>query len=108
MLTMRSLFIVCTFLTLFSPARADERTPQKYQSLLARECDALIATAVKRPYGWAWELTSDQDSKKTPRSVAISLEPAATPAAGLLLLYAGDLLHEPKYSDAAGNVARGI
>jgi hypothetical protein len=105
---MRSLLIVSILLTRFASAQADEPAQRKYQSLLARECDALIASAVKRPYGWAWALTSDQDSKKTPRNVAVSLEPAATPAAGLLLLYTGDLLHEPKYTDAARNVARGI
>src|SRR4029078_9412108 len=28
--------------------------PQRYARLLARECDALIDAAVKRPYGWGW------------------------------------------------------
>src|SRR5438874_2020374 len=105
---MRSLLMVSILFTLFVSARAEEPASDKYRSLLAHECDALIASAAKRPYGWAWAAQSDRDSQKTPRSVGVSLEPGATPAAGLLLLYAGDLLHELRYTDAARNVARGI
>jgi hypothetical protein len=93
-------------------ARADDAPkPHRYATLLARECDELIASAVKRPYGWGWAELDAQpaDPKKLPAGrIPVSLEPGATPAAGLLLLYASDLLKEPKYADAARNVARGI
>ena len=103
---MRCLFIVSILFALV-PARADEAS-KRYESLLARECDTLIASAVQRPYGWAWRATSEQGETSQPRIIPVSLEPKATPAAGLLLLYAGDLLHEPKYTQAAQNVAKGI
>src|SRR3954451_19930606 len=91
-----------------SPARADK--PTRYATLLARECDELIAAAIKRPYGWGWtELDAPADPKQLPAGrIPVSLEPANTPSAGLLLLYAADLLHQPKYTDAARNVARAV
>jgi hypothetical protein len=91
-----------------APARAEK--PSRYATLLARQCDELIAAAIKRPYGWGWaELDAPADPKQLPGGrVAITLEPANTPAAGLLLLYAADLLHQPRYADAARNVARGV
>ena len=73
---------------------------------LADECDALIAAAVKRPYGWAWTAqTSDGAAQRKPQ---VDLRPGATPAAGAVLLWAGVLLDEPRYVEAAVNVARGV
>jgi hypothetical protein len=98
-------------LTATVSARADDAPKShRYATLLARECDELIASAIKRPYGWGWaELDAPTDPKKLPAGrVPVSLEPGKTPAAGLLLLYASELLKEPKYGDAARNVARGV
>jgi hypothetical protein len=91
--------------------RADDAPkPNRYATLLARECDELIASAIKRPYGWGWtELDASTDAKKLPGGrIPVSLEPGATPAAGLLLFYASNILTETKYADAARNVARGV
>ena len=73
---------------------------------LAEECDALIATAVKRPYGWAW--TAQLNDGAGDRKPQVDMRPGATPAAGALLLWAGALLDEPRYIEAAVNVARGV
>jgi hypothetical protein len=73
---------------------------------LAEECDALIATAVKRPYGWGW--TAQLNDGAGDRKPQVDMRPGATPAAGALLLWAGALLEEPRYIEAAVNVARGV
>jgi hypothetical protein len=78
-----------------------------YQQQLRHECDELMASAVKRPYGWGWDTTAPQVAgRSTPRHV--SMEPLGTPAAGLLLLWAGQFLDEPRYKDAAHQAARGV
>ena len=100
-------------------ARAQERAgstkPQEHARALARACDELINSAVKRPYGWAWgdaeEAAAPDDGPKKPARkdlFPVSLEPGTTPAAGLVLLYAADVLGEPKYAGAARHVGRGI
>ena len=73
---------------------------------LAAECDALIASAVKRPYGWAW--TNHPNEGAAGRKPQVDMRPGATPAAGAVLLWAGALLEEPAYTDAAVQVARGV
>jgi len=99
-------FILLGTLVLQSAARAEEQ----YAPLLAKECDALLADVVKRPYGWAWPdpQAADAAQKRPGRPVSVSLQPRETPATALLLWYAGELLNQPKYTDAARNVARGI
>jgi hypothetical protein len=106
----RSLALLVFLAVVISARAEDAPKPHRYATLLARECDDLIASAVKRPYGWGWaELDASTDPNKLPAGrIPVSLEPGATPAAGLLLLYAGDLLKDPKYADAAHNVARGV
>src|SRR5258705_11116342 len=74
-----------------APAWSDQPAPKPnhYAILLQRECDDLIAAAIKRPYGWGWTDTdATEETKKSPGAgrVAVSLEPANTPAAGLILL----------------------
>jgi len=81
----------------------------RYARQLAAECDALLADAVRRPYGWAWDtaaLPSAGRAATAPRPV--SMQPLATPAAGLVLLYAGQLLDEQRYRQAAFEAARGL
>jgi hypothetical protein len=65
-----------------------------------------VASALKRPYGWGWA-DADADAKVPAQKIPVSLEPGATPAAGLLLLYSSELLQEPSYAEAAAQVARG-
>src|SRR5262249_49837627 len=80
-----------------------------YARQLAAECDALTAAAIRRPYGWGWDNVPPEASTRgstTPRHV--TLGPLGTPAAGLLLLWSGQLLHETKYEQAAIETARGI
>lgn len=107
---MRSLWAIFFIALLTTFASADEPAkPHRYADQLARECDDLIAAALKRPYGWAWaELDESADPKKPSRNIPVSLEPLGTPTAGLVLFYASDLLHEPKYAEAALNVAKGV
>src|SRR5688572_4260125 len=69
---------------------------------LRRECDALLAQVIKRPYGWGWS----QDLNPSAREPVVSLEPLHTPAAGLMLLHASELLEEPAYAQAAHHVGR--
>ncbi len=78
----------------------------RYARQLAEECDGLIDAAVKRPYGWAWAERLDRDPKD--RRPTVTMQPGGTPAAGLVLLCAGILLEEPRYIDAATNVARAM
>ena len=79
----------------------------KYSRQLADECDALVDSAVKRSYGWAWPGTLDS-AAGNPRQVQVSMAPGATPAAGLVLLEAADLLKNPRYTEAAVNAARAV
>jgi hypothetical protein len=106
---LRALLLLLLALSLSAHAD-DAPKPHRYATLLARECDELIAAAVKRPYGWGWaKVDAPIDPKKLPAGrVPVSLEPGATPAAGLLLLSAADLLTEPQYAAAARIVARGV
>jgi hypothetical protein len=88
---------------------ADAPPPGRYAQQLAAECDALMSAAVKRPYGWGWDTVAPAGSARAgaaPRHVA--MEPLGTPAAGLLLLWSGELLNEPKYQQAAIEAAKGI
>lgn len=107
----RSLALLVLLVVTLSVCAEDAPKPHRYATLLGRECDELVASAIKRPYGWGWAQRDapPADPKKLPAGrIPVSLEPGATPAAGLLLIYASELLKEPKYADAAQNVARGV
>jgi hypothetical protein len=95
-----------------SLAADDGAKPRKYATLLAAEADALIASAVRRPYGWGWTQAAPDAApspkKGKPQPIPIALDPGTTPTAGLVLLYAGELLGEPRFSEAAREVARGV
>ncbi len=74
---------------------------------LKGECDQLLADAVRRPVGLAW--AQDDNTAAGPNDpLRVMLAPLSTPSAGLVLLYAADLLGEPRYSDAALQIARGL
>jgi hypothetical protein len=82
-----SILVLCA--PLISDARGEVASskPHQYADLLRKQCDALVASALKRPYGWGWADASDGDAKLAAQKIPVSLEPGATPAAGLLLLY---------------------
>lgn len=111
---MRQVLTILTLLfvaPLVSDAEAPAEKPQHFARLLARECDALIDAAIKRPYGWGWGEAEAEEGAKPPARrdrVPVSIGPLTTPAAGLVLLQAGELLHEPKYAEAARKVGNGI
>ena len=96
-----------------SPAiRADDK-PHRYADELRQQADSLIASAIKRPYGWGWTEAEPEESaaakvKVKPAYVPVAMGPGETPAAGLILLWAAKLQNEPKYAEAARQVARGV
>src|SRR5688572_28603621 len=78
----------------------------RYARQLAEECDQLIGLAVKRPYGWAWTArVADGAGDRKPQ---VEMRPPGTPGAGLVLLWAGVLLEDSRYTEAAVHVARGM
>jgi hypothetical protein len=79
----------------------------RYATQLARECDELLALVVKRPYGWAWT-EGEPDRRPKGGAQAVTLDPPGTAGAGFVLYWAGDLLDNAKYKEAAYQAARGI
>lgn len=71
---------------------------------LRAELDALLRTAVVRPYGTAFSEVAEPGG----RGPVVDLDAGATPAAGLILHLSGALLGEARYSEAAVAVARGV
>jgi hypothetical protein len=79
--------------------------PGRYTDQLEAECNAMVQSAVKRPYGWAWDpLTSNADPSK-PR--AVLMQPQGSPAVGMILQITGEMLKKPAFLDAAEQAARG-
>jgi hypothetical protein len=72
------------------------------------ECQQILQTAVRRPYGIAWGATSGADEPRNPPPATVMLWPQHTPAAGLMLLWAGQALGDATLTQAAVQVARGI
>ncbi len=101
---------VLLFIAMMVLARecAAEPPPKKYATLLAGDLDDLLKLAIVRPYGTAWADTGgdDEGRKKSPRT--INLDPLNSPSAGMVFWYAGELLHQPKYTQAARDVARAL
>ncbi|MBV8779788.1 MAG: hypothetical protein JO353_00190 [Phycisphaerae bacterium] len=94
---------------LFTPAIALADGPRlSYSDQLAAECDALIRDAIRRPYGWGWTRDAAAEPLEHPAPRVVSMDPLCTPAAGLVILWAGEQLHDPSYRVAAEQVARGI
>lgn len=106
-----SLFIVAivsivTVLPGLAPA-ADTR----YAQQLASESDALIRDAIRRPYGWAWDAAAAPESAGQAAHAAprpVTMETLGSPGAGLVLLWSGRLLNQPRYVHASQEVARAI
>lgn len=96
--------IVVTLMVIACTARGEEGDASKQ---LRRECDALIARAVKRPYGWAWA-EAVPEAKPKGGAQGVTMRPTGSAAAGLVLYWAGELLDEPRYKEAAYQAARGM
>lgn len=77
----------------------------EYQVQLRKECDALLETAIRRPYGMGFDPSGRGDTRK-PTTRPVSFEPVQSPAAGVILFYAGKFLDEPKYTSAANEIAK--
>ncbi len=88
--------------------RAAEPASRPAVGELRRECDALIESAVKRRYGWAWPADAGEQAGLPRGAALVSYEPTSTPAAGLVLWMAGQRLNEPRYLEAARMVAKGM
>lgn len=104
-------FAICDWIgiaiLLLAPLAQAQAQSGPYSAQLARECDALIQSAVRRPYGWGWDtVPAVATQNSAPRHVM--MDPPGTAAAGVLLLWAGQVLHEPKYQQAALEAARGV
>lgn len=98
--------VVLLLLTVPVIAQAAPRGP--YAQQLARQCDILLEEAIRRPYGWGWDTVPLESAagRNTPRHVQI--DPPGTPGAALILLWASQLLDEPRYQQAALEAARGL
>lgn len=91
---------------------ASAPAPDHYAHQLAAQCDRLIDLAVKKPYGWAWcdsQFDPDASSRGGNRraGTVVAMGKRRSPAAGLVLLLAGQFLNEQKYVDAGHEAARG-
>ncbi|MGH7213264.1 MAG: hypothetical protein ACREIT_00565 [Tepidisphaeraceae bacterium] len=84
----------------------------RWAAQIRAECDQLVRDAVRRPYGWAWGEIGDgaggvwRGGKPPARGVA--MDPLTTPAAGLVLYWAGRELGDDVLFDAARQAARGV
>jgi hypothetical protein len=112
------------------PSAADEVRPASTQpspaqlearSALTAQCDALLESAVRTPFGWGWAeevpqagLAAPPAPGRTPRSKTpvshkpVPIDSAETSVLGLELYWAGQVLGEEKYSSAAFEAARGV
>jgi hypothetical protein len=82
--------------------------PGQYAKQLRAESDALMQSAIRRPYGWGWDNVASENLTASSAPRHVTMQPLGTPAAGILLLWSGQLLDEPKYKQAAFDAARGI
>src|SRR5688500_12702510 len=101
----QALVMVLLVLPCFAAANADEK---ELTARLRAECDALLRMAVQKPYGIAWPASDGQDVTIPRGAHLVSLDPLATPSAGLVLLWAGKVLEEERYLTAAQQAGRGI
>lgn len=90
--------------------QATTQTNNRYAEQLRTECHQLLNTVIKKPYGWAWEATDapvDEQLKKRHHAV-VAMGPMESPAAGVVLLWAGEFLDDADLKEAAKQVARGV
>jgi hypothetical protein len=98
--------VLCASFFLAAGARAaDER---QVSARLRGACDALLRMAVRKPYGLAWPAPDGHELNLPRGAHLVSMEPHSTPAAGLVLLWAGKALGEERYETAAHQAARGV
>jgi hypothetical protein len=89
-----------------APSDAPGSPAGTYSAELAAECRDLVARAVRRPYGWAWQQRLDVEPGRTP--TIVEMGPRATPAAGLVLLWSGRFLGDVRLVEASRQVARAV
>ncbi|MBC8108908.1 MAG: hypothetical protein H7Z14_20150, partial [Anaerolineae bacterium] len=90
--------------------QATAQANNQYAEQLRTECHQLLDTAVKKPYGWAWgaaDAPVDEQLKKR-RHAIVAMGPQESPAAGVLLMWAGEFLNDDDLKEAAKQVARGV
>ena len=98
-------FLTCVVAGRGRAAAADEAVRRE----LSAECDALLADALKTPYGWGWAPGGERQKSapgRGPRTATIDTR--ATAAAGLVLHLAGRRLNEPRYAAGAMQAARAL
>jgi len=88
------------------------------RSALAAQCDALLESAFRTPFGWGWaeeaaEPAAPAGTGRTARPKPLLHKPvpidsAETSVLGLELFWAGQLLGQEKYESAAFEAARGV
>jgi hypothetical protein len=100
---LQALFLANLLIVGLSVVHADSTAPT---SRPVADCDALLQTAVRRPYGWAWPARGPADIKLPRGSVLV--DPKASSTAALLLYCTGQQLHKEDYLQAACQIARGI
>jgi hypothetical protein len=99
--------IVLSILASISRGQATTQVSGRYEQQLRRECHDLLESVIKKPYGWAWTEDAKPLAAKQ-RQAIVAMNPNESPAAGLLLLWAGEFLDDAELKDAAKHVARGV
>jgi hypothetical protein len=87
------------------PASSGISSSASSKSALTDACNALMAAAIRKPYGLGWSTEPNGSSPQDPR---IDLRPGTTPAAGLVLFRAGKILGDVKLIEAAIATAHGM
>jgi hypothetical protein len=93
--------------------QATTQSNDRYAEQLKAECHQLLETVIRKPYGWAWEAEDGRSQDAKPQAArrrdhVVAMGPMESPAAGVVLLWAGEFLDDPELKDAAKNVARGV
>jgi hypothetical protein len=99
-------FCFVPFLILVFPLVSLAQNPVDTQLRIA--LDDLLRRAVRRPYGLAWNADAASQLARDFSPEKIEMGKAATPAAALVLLWGGQYLHEPRFTQAAMDAVRAI
>lgn len=105
---MRICHLICIAILLSAPAASAQQPRGPFATQLARECEELMQSAVRRPFGWGWDNVGPASPVQGNAPRHVTLESPGSASAGLLLLWAGELLDEAKFKQAAMDAARGI
>lgn len=86
----------------------------KFRSQFRAEVEALLRSGVERPYGLGFSASPEVGKGRTVGGggggggggPTLTFESGGTPGAGLMLLLGGELLDDPRLTEAAGRVGR--